>query len=102
MAGARNYKSLRSKIMPRNGYWYRVLTTDPDGDAYQKDPDEDGNPTTNRTRWAALAYPAAYGVTGTNTLLLSEDGITWKKDTQGRPVDRFPKDPARAGWSKAD
>ena len=102
MEGAGNYELLRSKIMPKNGYWFRVLTTDPDGDAYQKDPDEDGNPTTNRTRWAALAYPAAYGVTGTNTLLLGEDGITWKKDTQGRPVDRFPKDPARAGWSKAD
>jgi len=102
MAGAFKYDSLKAKMMPKNGYWFRALTKDRNGDKYQLDADKDGRSWTNEKRWAVVAYPAVYNVTGDSTFLVGEDGAVWKKDTRGQAVDAFPKDPAKAGWKKAN
>ncbi len=85
---------------PKSGYFFKALASDPDGQPYAKDEDKDGNAFTNKARWGVVAYPAGYGATGRFTFIAGEEGKIWKKDTQGRPVDRWPgKDPAEQGWA---
>jgi hypothetical protein len=83
---------------PKNGYYFKMMVGDPDGEAYQKD---DGK--TNKNRYGVVAWPAQPGVSGRFTFITNESGKVWKKDTQGQPVDRWPgKDPAKDGWSPAE
>jgi hypothetical protein len=85
-------------VAPKNGYFFKMMVGDPDGEAYQKD---DGK--TNKTRFGVVAWPAVPGATGRFTFITNESGKIWKKDTQGKPVDRWPgKDPAKDGWALAE
>ena len=85
-------------VAPKNGYFFKMMVGDPDGEAYQKD---DGK--TNKTRYGVVAWPAVAGATGRFTFITNEAGKIWKKDTQGQPVDRWPgKDPSKEGWTLAD
>ncbi|HUR38099.1 MAG TPA: DUF2950 family protein, partial [Planctomycetota bacterium] len=70
---------------PKNGYFYRMMVSDQDGGAYQKD---DGK--SNKTRYGVVAWPAVPGATGRFTFITNESGKTWKKDTLGQPVVRWP------------
>jgi hypothetical protein len=93
--GAARYKLSPS---PKNGYFYKMMVSDPDGGVYQK---VDGK--TNKAGYGVCAYPAVPGATGRFTFITSEAGKTWKKDTQGKPVDKWPgKDPAAEGWTLAE
>jgi hypothetical protein len=88
---------------PKNGYFYRMMVTDPDGEAYQKDDDKDGSAFTHPSRYGVAATPAQYGATGRFTFITNETGEVWKKDTQGKPVAKWPgKDPAQDGWQPID
>jgi hypothetical protein len=79
---------------PKNGYFYKMMVSDPDGEVYQKD---DGK--TNKTKYGVVAWPAIPGATGRFTFITNESGKTWKKDTEGKPVDKWPgKDPSKEGW----
>jgi len=83
---------------PKNGYFYKMMVSDPDGGVYQKD---DGK--TNKAAYGVCAYPAVAGATGRFTFITSEAGKTWKKDTEGKPVDKWPgKDPSKDGWVLAE
>jgi hypothetical protein len=83
---------------PKNGYFYKMMVSDPDGGVYQKD---DGK--TNKAAYGACAYPAVPGATGRYTFITSEAGKTWKKDTEGKAVDKWPgKDPSKDGWILAE
>jgi hypothetical protein len=85
-------------LAPKNGYYFKMMVGDPDGEAYQKD---DGK--TNKTRFGVVAWPAVPGASGRLTFIMNESGKLWKKDTQGQPVDRWPgKDPAKDGWMPGD
>lgn len=88
---------------PKNGYFFKMMATDVDGQAYQADADKDGSAFTHPSRYGVSAWPARYGPGGRFTYILGESGKIWKMDTEGRPVDRWPgKDPAEAGWEPAD
>lgn len=88
---------------PRNGYFFKAMTSDPDGRPFAADEDKDGGAYTNKTKYGVTAWPANYGPGGRLTFILGESGKIWKKDTQGRPVDRWPgKDPAQEGWESTD
>lgn len=88
---------------PRNGYWFKMMATDPDGEPYQKDDDKDGKAFTHKSRFAVSAYPAEYGLTGRFTFIISEQGQVFKKDTGGKAVDKWPgKDPSQEGWQPVD
>jgi hypothetical protein len=56
---------------------------------------------THPFRFAFCAIPARYGQARL-TLIVCEDGNVWAKDTRGRPVERFPLNPAAAGWRRID
>jgi hypothetical protein len=93
--GAERYKLTPA---PKNGYFFKMMVSDPDGGVYQKD---DGK--TNKNAYGVCAYPAVPGATGRFTFITSEAGKTWKKDTQGKPVDKWPgKDPSKEGWTLAE
>jgi hypothetical protein len=75
-----------------------MMVSDQDGGAYQKDEGK-----SNKTRYGVVAWPAVPGATGRFTFITNESGKTWKKDTLGRPVDRWPgADPAKDGWTLAE
>ena len=83
---------------PKNGYFYKMMVSDPDGNVYQKDEGK-----TNKTSYGVCAYPAVAGATGRFTFITNEAGKTWKKDTEGKPVDKWPgKDPSKEGWVLAE
>ncbi|MBV8881792.1 MAG: DUF2950 family protein, partial [Planctomycetaceae bacterium] len=85
-------------VMPKNGYFYKMMVSDPDGEAYQKD---DGK--TNKTRYGVVAWPAVPGATGRFTFITNETGKSYKKDLLGQPVDRWPgKDPVKDGWTPVE
>jgi hypothetical protein len=93
--GAERYKLTPA---PKNGYFYKMMVSDPDGGVYQKD---DGK--TNKNGYGVCAYPAVPGASGRFTFITNETGKTWKKDTQGKPVLKWPgKDPAAEGWTLAE
>ena len=88
---------------PKNGYFFKMLSSDPDGQPYQADEDKDGSAFTNKARFGVAAWPAQHGEGGRFTYIVSETGKIWKKDTEGRPVGRWPgKDPALDGWEATD
>jgi hypothetical protein len=85
-------------VAPKNGYFYKMMVSDPDGEVYQK---VEGK--TNKAKYGVVAWPAVYGATGKFTFITSEAGKTWKKDTEGKPVDKWPgKDPSKEGWALAE
>lgn len=85
------------------GYWFRMMITDGEGNAYALDGDKDGKAYTNPKRFGIVAYPETYGATGRFTFIVSDDGKIYKKDTFGQPVTRWPgKDPAAQGWMPTD
>lgn len=80
---------------PKNGYFYKMMVTDAEGGAYQKD---DGK--TNKTKYGVVAWPAIPGATGRFTFITNESGKIWKKDTLGEPVNAWPgADPSKDGWT---
>lgn len=49
--------------------------------------------------FAFAAWPEKYGETGTQTFVVSQDGVIWWKDTKGVPPDVFPLEPKAEGWA---
>jgi hypothetical protein len=52
--------------------------------------------------FALCATPAEYGKTGKRTFIINTNGTTFAKDTGGKPVFDYPKDPVKAGWKIAE
>jgi hypothetical protein len=86
------------KAAPKNGYWFAAVEKYQDEKGAEVRYDE-GNGR-NRSAFGLCAYPAEYGKTGKFTFLLGEENVLWRKDTGGKPVLVFPKDPAKAGWGR--
>ncbi len=78
----------RPGAVPIAGYLYRAMESDGSG--------------RHPARFGFCAYPAEYGRTGRATFIVSESGTVYRSDTRGNPVLRWPADPAREGWAKAD
>ncbi len=53
-------------------------------------------------KYAFVAYPADYGVTGRMTYIVDESITMWQKDTMGEAVMTFPVEPRKDGWRKLD
>lgn len=77
---------------PRDGYLFRALAKFDAGNG------EEAYGERNRDRFGFVAYPAEYPQSGKLTFLVTEAGTVFSKDTGGKPVDTFPRDPATAGW----
>lgn len=79
--------------MPKAGYLYSVVPLRADGKPF-------GDRSTSS--FAVCAFPADYPRSGRLTLLITEDGQVWRKDTSGARVQRTPESPAADGWSRLD
>ena len=86
------------KPTPKTDYWFVAIETyeDENGAAVKYN---EGNGR-NTSRFGLCAYPAEYGDRGHFTFIISEENEMWKKDTGGKPVERYAKDPGSAGWTK--
>lgn len=56
----------------------------------------------NTSRFGFCAYPAEYGPKGKMTFAITENNISYKKDTGGKRVEQWPLDPAKDGWQRVD
>ncbi len=81
-------------------FHFHMLKFDGNGDPFGVDTDGSGKAWHNLQHFAVCAYPAGYGrAAGRQTYLVDEKMNLWSKDTDGLPLDRFPKDPEADGWS---
>lgn len=92
-----------STTTPKAGYVFATIPERADG-APLAVAGRSGVPGTHSLdAFAFCAWPAAYGGSGRNTFIMSQDGLVWKKDTgRGARVLRWPKDPAAEGWQRLD
>lgn len=88
------------KPSPKAGYWFAAVEKYDDGKGVSVKYNE-GNGR-NPSRFGMCAYPAEHGKTGRLTFAIDESNTVWKRDTGGRPVDVFPADPSKAGWTRLD
>jgi hypothetical protein len=71
------------------GYWYRALLHE----------DEE---TASPDRFAVVAFPDTPSVSKW-MFIVDEENYVYRKKTEGqRGIDRYPKDPLKAGWEKLD
>lgn len=90
---------LVEKPKPMSGYLYTVLQRYSQGGdllKYHK------GTYRNTSQFGLATYPADYPKTGTKTFILSESNTIFWKDTNGKPPDSFPEDPAKDGWKRLD
>ncbi|GEM_PF-4433435 len=87
---------------PKGGYWLRVMVTDETGERYRQDPDGDGAENTNPSKYGFCAYPVEYGVSGTMTYIINEEGVVYEKDLGAdakEGCETWPDaDPMSKGW----
>lgn len=74
---------------PKAGYYYVDITGDANG------------PYDYTMQFGLCAVPAKYDVTGKNTLIIDAADEVYYKDTQGRPVTKWP-DVEKEGWKLVD
>ncbi len=87
---------------PKSGYWLRVMLTDENGEPYLQDADGDGTASTNPSKYGYCAYPSEYGVSGTMTYIINEEGVVYEKDLGAdakEGCETWPDaDPTTKGW----
>lgn len=90
---------------PKAGYLYRAITFDETGAPY------DSGKGRNLSKFGFCAYPSDYHDTAWYrrktdvsifTFIVNEENTIWRKDLQGAPALKWPKDPLAEGWSKLD
>ena len=90
---------------PKAGYLYRAIPFDETGAPY------DSGQGRNPSKFAFCAHPSDYHDTAWYrrktdvsifTFIVNEENVIWRKDLQGAPVLKWPKDPLAEGWSKLD
>lgn len=81
-----------AKWEPYFGYRFRMMEKTHDGGSYRDDNEGSGVKAKHPWVWAACAVPDQYGKTGMITIIVSEKGILYKRDTKGKPVTRWPEE----------
>jgi len=106
----------RSDRRSFHGYYLAAFRRTPTGDRYQRDPDGDGRASEHRSKYAFMAFPAAYGEPGTKAFIVNQTGSIWRVDARSGgyngptgkpasppgtpPVEQFPADPADEGYTR--
>jgi hypothetical protein len=81
-----SFAGATSAAAPISGYWFVDMKS------------RAGKPFDAAKEFGLCGVPAEYGRTGRDTLIIGEEGTTYRKDTGGKPVTDFPADPAAEGW----
>ncbi len=98
---------------PKHGYWLRAMASDEAGKPYVDEtlsapyaPPVEHKPSTNASKYGYCAYPEQYGVTGTHTFIVNEEGVVYAKDLghdAKEGCDAWPDlDPTTKGWSDSE
>lgn len=81
-------------------YRYSVIPKRLDGTPYAQDPAGEGLALRSQLGFAFCAFPSHYRVTATETLIIDETSIVWRKDIGGSRIEQWPSDPEKEGWTK--
>jgi HEAT repeat protein len=79
-----------------------AVKLDAAGKPFAQDTDGSGRVWFNKDWLAYCAFPRGYGRIGRQTYLMDQSGKLWFKDTDGKPVDRMPANPAADGWTESE
>lgn len=83
---------------PNDGYVFFTIPLDAAGKPYAQ-----GDGLHNPDAFAICAVPAEHGVTGERTLITSQTGVVFARDTRGRALDRFPgEDELQREWKRVE
>jgi len=88
----------RPSPKPDQGYLFCVMTLDEDGNPYER-AEARGR---NKNRFAFCGYPAIHGKTGRLTLIINQENLLFQKDTAGKPIKAWPRNPESEGWKILD
>ena len=81
--------------LAHNGYFVAAIPADAQGKSYDRGKGR------NPEQFAFCTYPATVS-SGRMTYIINEENRVWAANTGGRPVIRWPADPAAAGWRSLD
>jgi hypothetical protein len=74
-------ESLVSTPTASAGYYFRAMLYDENGVPYnQNEVSPNKVKATNSSKWAFVAYPASYAMSGRRTFIINEEGITYSTD----------------------
>lgn len=86
------------KPAPHRGYYFAAVSQcEVEGGERRKYDDGSGR---NTDGFAFCAYPAGFAKTGKLTFIVDQRKGVYGKDTGGKPVDPWPLDLAKSGWSR--
>ena len=95
-SGRGAYKAMRESG-PLAGYHFAALKKYViEGEARPYDNGTGRNP----TRFGIAAVPAEYGRYSRKTFIVDHRNVVWARDIGGKIPDLFPRDPAKAGWTR--
>jgi hypothetical protein len=84
---------------PKAGYWFKAIPAYVDGSG--KRILHDAGDGRNGDRFAFCAF-ATTRAAGKKTFIVDQQYAVYWKDTNNVPVDTFPADPAKEGWTKIE
>ncbi|MFH1227763.1 MAG: DUF2950 family protein [Planctomycetota bacterium] len=62
----------------KSGYYYRAMLLDENGEPYNQNPvGKKGIKACNSTKFAFVAYPSSYGISGVDTFIVNEGGTIY-------------------------
>jgi hypothetical protein len=92
--------------IPCHGYYFAAMQWDDSENPpenLRQDTDGKSGKVHHRSRFGFCAYPARYGVTGSNTFIINEDNSMFWRHTDGDPVLHWPSDDdMRNDWRRGD
>jgi hypothetical protein len=97
-AGKGTYASVKLAL-PKAGHHFAALKRYREGG---KAVDYDDGKGRNPSRFGFVAWPAEYPRGGRMTFIVSEENTVFQKDTGGKPVEEWPGDPRKEGWTPLD
>jgi hypothetical protein len=83
-----SWSCITDKPQTYGGYFFRVIEKDEIGNNYNQNPGNNKIAVTNNSKFAFVAYPEKYGVTGINTFIVNETGKIYSTDC-GSDTDKI-------------
>jgi len=93
-------------IAPKSGYWFQAMIADEKGMSYnQNTVGTTEIPATNNSKFAFVAYPDVYGISGIRTFIVNEEGDIYARDMKSdknKIILQWPNAIEMEKWRIAD
>jgi hypothetical protein len=104
-ADGRPLQPLVTAPIPHYGYLFIAMDADDSTvppEELRQDTDKHSGKVHHLTKFAFCAFPAMYGVMGRSTFIVNERGLVLRRDTVGKPIQRWPSMAENLGWLPID